>query len=371
MGVSLSTLSQTEASFEKIEQEAAAQTAETNTSQNSQPQEQTSESQPVQTGAEQKPEETKEDNVSSFSTDLGGEKPEEQPDEKLGQKQPVYDWRSEIKKADPKEVAKELGLTDFAIEINEYQKKGGNPADYIAAKAIDYNQVSDEDLIKTDYRKQFPNLTKTEIDRLFNRKYGVADDMTEEEKEDRLIQLKADGHLKRQEKITEQQRFKIPEANIPQTKDEAYEQWKQQQEAIPAAMETLKKFYENHEATKTLNESKRVAVSLGEGIALFNFSIDKPEVLTRMFTDGGEILQKLTSTQSGEPDVPKQHLFGLFLINPQKFMQDIFNYGLQTGKRKLVEEGQNAQRPQQKTIPAELNGQTSYSTGRYGDRQRT
>ena len=50
--------------------------------------------------------------------------------------------------------------------------------------------------------------------------------MSEEEREDRLIELKADGYAKRQSKISEQQKFKISDTPIPQ-KEEAYEQWKQ------------------------------------------------------------------------------------------------------------------------------------------------
>ena len=135
-------------------------------------------------------------------------------------------------------------------------------------------------------------------------------------------------------------------------------------------MDKLKQFYESHDATKALNESKRVAISLGEGIQPFNFSLERPEMITQMWTDGGELANRLMTTKTGEPDVAKQQLIALFSFNPQKFAQDVFNYGVQTGKRKLVEEGQNAQRPQQKALPAEMNGQVSYSTGKFGDKQR-
>jgi len=310
-----------------------------------------------------------EENVSTFNLTFDGAQPTAEIKTEEKPAPTVYNWKEEIKKLDPKEVAKELGLNDFALEINEYLSKGGKAEDYLNAKAIDYGQVSDEELIKDDYKKQFPNLTKDEINRLYNRKYGVTEDMLDDEKEDRLIQLKADGHIKRQSKIQEQQTFKIPDTPILQ-KDEAYEQWKHQQESLPAAMEQLKNFYVNHDVTKNLNESKRVAVSLGDGVAPFNFSVDQPEVLTKMFTDGGEIWQKVTSTKTGEPDVQKQHLIGLFSFNPEKFMKDIFNYGKQMGVRSKVEEGQNAQKPQAKVLPPELNGNVSYATGKFGDRQR-
>jgi len=282
---------------------------------------------------------------------------------------PSFNLDEELKKLDRKEVLKKLGVNDFALEIDEYLAKGGKAVDYLQAKAIDYNSFSDEQIVKEDLKRQYPTFTPQQIDLMFNRKYSVSDVAEDEEKEFVQLQLKADAYNSRQAKIAEQQKFVIPETPIL-PKDEAYEQWKQAQEAQPAMMENLKKYYEEHEATKALNESKRVAISLGEGIQPFNFTIDRPDYLTRLYTDGGETWQKLTSTKSGEPDVAKQHLIGLFSFDPVKFSQDIFNYGMQMGKRKLVEEGQNAQRPQQKALPPELNGQASYSTGKFSDRQR-
>ena len=308
-----------------------------------------------------------EDNVSDFSLSFEGDQPATPVEEKVAPT--VYNWKEEIKKVDKKELLKEAGIHDFALELNEYLLKGGKAQDYLNAKAIDYTQVSDAELMKDNLKKQFPNLTSQQVDIFFNKKYGVSEDALEDEKEFAEIQLKADAHLVRQQKIQEQQKFVIPETPILQ-KDEAYEQWKQMQESQPVMMERLKEYYQTHEATKTLNESKRVAISLGEGVRPFNFNVNQPEFLTRMWTDGGETLQKLMVNKSGEPDVAKQHLVGLFVANPQQFVTDIFNYGKQTGIKNKVEEGQNAQRPQQKVLPQELNSTPTYSTGKLGDRAR-
>lgn len=312
---------------------------------------------------------TQEENVVSFS--LGDEPTSTTPATEPTQVQSTFNWRDEIKKLDKKEVAKELGLNDFALEIDEYLAKGGKAIDYLNAKSVDYNSFSDEQIVKEDLKKQYPTFTPQQIDLMFNRKYLVSDVMEDDEKEFVALQLKADAYNSRQAKIAEQQKFKIPDTPILH-KDEAYEQWKQQQEAQPAAMEQLKNFYLNHEATKKLNESKRVAVSLGEGVPAFNFSINNPEALTRLYTDGGETFQKLISTKAGEPDVAKQHLIGLFSYDPHKYSQEIFNYGMQMGmKKKLVEEGQNAQRPQAKIASMESNSnQMNVSVGRFGDRAR-
>ncbi len=309
-----------------------------------------------------------EENVSAF--DLGEPDPTTTTvTEKPTFTPPSYNLDEEIKKVDRKELLKKVGVSDFAIEMDEYLAKGGNATDYISKKGYDWNKISDEDLVKSDLRNLYPDAQQSQIDRLYNKKYNQRDEDLEDDKEDGTLLMRADARRLREAKITEQNSFKIPDAIIPQTKDEAYEQWKQMQDTQPALMRQLNEFYQNHEATKSLNESKRVAINLGEGVPAFNFSINNPDAVTRMYTDGGETWQKLTSTQTGEPDVAKQQLIGLFSYNPQKFAQDIFNYGVQMGKKKLVEEGMNAQRPQQKPLPQEFN-QTSYGVGKFADKGR-
>lgn len=306
--------------------------------------------------------------VSDFNIDIEDDTPAtaDTPTPPTGQ----FNLDDELKKVDRKEVLKKLGVNEFALELDEYLGKGGNAADYLSAKAIDYNKVTDEELVKSDLKKQYPTFNAQQIDLMFKRKYTVAEDAEDEEKEFVSMQLQADGYNSRQQKIAEQQKFKIPDTPILQ-KDEAYEQWKQQQTSNSQLMEQYRGFHESHPATKTLNESKRVTINLGEGVAPFHFNIDKPQMLVKALTDGGVILNKVTATATGEPDVAKQHLITLFSFNPEKFIQDIFKYGQSMGVRKeLVEEGQNAQRPQGKVAPMNPNEKPTYGLGKFGDRAR-
>lgn len=282
---------------------------------------------------------------------------------------PSFNWKDEIKKLDKKEILKELGVNDFALELNDHLARGGSAVDYLNARAIDYNNVSDDVLLKDSIRKEYPTLTPKQIDTIFNRKYGVPDDAPEEDVEFITAQKQADAYKVRQQKISEQQSFKLPEANAPQ-KDEAYEQWKQQRDVHAQTVEQLTNFYVNHAATKALNESKKVAISLGDDVPPFNFIIDRPEMLTKAFTDGGQTWQKLTSTPTGEPDVQKQQLIALFTYNPQKFIQDIFKYGQERGVYKQLDEGQNAKRPNAPVTPPDPNAKPTYSIGNFGNRGR-
>jgi len=278
----------------------------------------------------------------------------------------------QLKKLPIDEVVTELGFDPFAVELNKHIKGGGQPLDYLQARAIDYNKITDDAIVKDDLRKQYPNLTPQQVDLMFSRRYSVDETSSDDDKELATINLQADAYKIRQNKISEQQRFKISETPTPQ-KDEAYEQWKQNRDLQSQQIEKLTNYYSNHEATKKLNESKRVTISLGDGVAPFNWNINQPELITKVFTDDGSSWQKITSTPQGEPDVAKQQLIALFSYNPQKFINDVFNYGKSMGVQKeLVEEGQNAQRPQAIVTNMTTTNGKAVPTGvaKFGDKAR-
>ncbi len=286
-----------------------------------------------------------EPNVSNFKFD--GIEPE--PTQTPAATQPtttVVDWKDEIKKADTKEkILKELGFNEFAIEINEHLKNGGDAADYLQAKAVDYNKISDAEIVKADLKKQYPNFTPNQIDLMFSRRYGVSEDASDEDKEYAGLQLAADGHQKRQALISEQQKFKIPTA-VPVDKGEQQAaQIAQQQQA-----EAIHQWFSEHEATKNLINSKRVALNLG-GNGTFNFNIERPELLMKAVTDA-QTWQRINLNKQGEPDVAKMQKIALYAYNPEQFENDLVNYGKSLALPQVLREGQNIT-PQAKVIPVQ------------------
>lgn len=262
---------------------------------------------------------------------------------------PAVNWQDAIKEVDQTEVLKVAGVSDFAIELDKHIKGGGDPLDYLNAKAIDYNKVSDESLVKADLQKQYPTFSPQQIDLMFNRKYGVSEDAEQEDKEFAELQLKADAHNTRQQKIAEQQRFKIAEP-VQQNQEAQVQQAAEQRRQ----MEETFKWYQENEATKNLMTSKRVAIDLGED-GNFNYAIDKPEALMKGILDG-ETWRRMTSVNPKEsdvtkliPDVAKLQRLVLAASNPN-YEKDLVNYGKSLALPKLVAEGQNISQPA-KVIP--------------------
>jgi hypothetical protein len=295
---------------------------------------------------------TVEENVSNFNFGDFEEAPPSTPpveETPVAGSAPVQrDWKELIKGIDRKELLKEAGISDFAIEIDEYTKKGGQAVDYLNAKAVDWNTVSDADIVKTDLKKQFPNLTSNEVERLFNKKYGVSAEADEDDKADAELLLKTDAYSKRQTRIAEQANFKIPETVNPVVTENSQQQQQAILEQQKRIEETLR-FYADHEATKNLMTSKRVALNLGEN-GNFNFSVERPELLTKAITDAS-VWQKLTTTKQGEPDVAKLQKIALYAFNPEQFEADLVNYGKSLGVKTLVEEGQNLQGGKIRQLP--------------------
>jgi len=287
-------------------------------------------------------------NVSTFVLPEYGEAAAETAPENKSTPTAV-NWQDAIKEVDQTEVLKVAGVSDFAIELDKHIKGGGDPLDYLNAKAIDYNKVSDESLVKADLQKQYPTFSPQQIDLMFNRKYVVPEHAEQEDKEFAELQLKADAHNTRQQKIAEQQRFKIAEP-VQQNQEAQVQQAAEQRRQ----MEETFKWYQENEATKNLMTSKRVAIDLGED-GNFNYAIDKPEALMKGILDG-ETWRRMTSVNPKEsdvtkliPDVAKLQRLVLAASNPN-YEKDLVNYGKSLALPKLVAEGQNISQPA-KVIP--------------------
>jgi hypothetical protein len=291
-----------------------------------------------------------EENVTAFSMPNFGDEPAEEAStegQSSAQVQ-VTDWREELKKSNPKDILKELGYDEFVADFAEFRKNGGDAYKFLEAKAFDWNNVSHTDLVFDELKLQYPNLTDDKIEKLYQARYKQTEFAADEDKEVGLIQLEADAELVRQKRIHEQQQFRIPEVSRPQEVDNQL-QYAEQERVLAEQQQQVLQFFREHDATKSLIESKRVAIDLGDN-GKFNFNIDKPENLMAVALDG-EKWQRAISVNPQEadpakliPDVAKLQKIALVALNPN-YEKDLVNYGKSLGLKAIIEEGQNARRP--------------------------
>jgi hypothetical protein len=296
------------------------------------------------------PEAQVEENVTAFSMPNFGDEPAEETstEGQASAQVQVADWREELKKSNPKDILKELGYDEFVADFAEFRKNGGDAYKFLEAKAFDWNNVSHTDLVFDELKLQYPNLTDDKIEKLYQARYKQTEFAADEDKEVGLIQLEADAELVRQKRIHEQQQFRIPEVSRPQEVDNQL-QYAEQERLLAEQQQQVLQFFREHDATKSLIESKRVAIDLGDN-GKFNFNIDKPENLMAVALDG-EKWQRAISVNPQEadpakliPDVAKLQKIALVALNPN-YEKDLVNYGKSLGLKAIIEEGQNARRP--------------------------
>ena len=296
------------------------------------------------------PEAQVEENVTAFSMPNFGDEPDEETstEAQSSAQVQVTDWKEQLKKSDPKDILKELGYDEFVADFAEFRKNGGDAYKFLEAKAFDWNNVSHTDLVFDELKLQYPNLTDDKIEKLYQARYKQTEFAADEDKEVGLIQLEADAELVRQKRIHEQQQFRIPEVSRPQEVDNQL-QYAEQERLLAEQQQQVLQFFREHDATKSLIESKRVAIDLGDN-GKFNFNIDKPENLMAVALDG-EKWQRAISVNPQEadpakliPDVAKLQKIALVALNPN-YEKDLVNYGKSLGLKAIIEEGQNARRP--------------------------
>jgi hypothetical protein len=289
-----------------------------------------------------------EDNQSSFSMpSFDGE--EDSEGEEGQSAATVVDWKEELKKVNPKDILKELGYDDFLAEFAEFRKNGGDAYKYLEAKAFDWETVNHQDLVLDELKLQYPHLTDDKIEKLYQAKYKQSEYASDDDKEIGAIQLEADAELIRQKRIAEQKTFQIPDVMNSQEVNQFQERMAEQQKIESERVQQALQFFKEHDATKNLMESKRVAIDLGDN-GKFNFTVDKPETLMAVALDS-EKWQRAIAVNPQEadpskliPDVAKLQKIALVALNPN-YEKDLVNYGKSLGLKSIVEEGQNARRP--------------------------
>ena len=289
-----------------------------------------------------------EDNQSSFSMpSFDGEGDSEGEEGQAAAA--VVDWKEELKKANPKDILKELGYDDFLAEFAEFRKNGGDAYKYLEAKAFDWETVNHQDLVLDELKLQYPHLTDDKIEKLYQAKYKQSEYASDDDKEIGAIQLEADAELIRQKRIAEQKTFQIPDVMNSQEVNQFQERMAEQQKIENERVQQALQFFKEHEATKNLMDSKRVAIDLGDN-GKFNFTVDKPETLMAVALDS-EKWQRAIAVNPQEadpskliPDVAKLQKIALVALNPN-YEKDLVNYGKSLGLKSIVEEGQNARRP--------------------------
>lgn len=245
---------------------------------------------------------------------------------------------------------------DFIKGVVEYYEKTGDLTPYLQAKLVDFNGMSDEEVMRRSLREQYPDVSDKAFDRLFKQqivdKYKIdADEWGEEDAELGRELLKTEANKARQKYIDWQNSFKAPE---PVQSLEA------QQEQLEAE-EAFKKFEQSVKSSPLTNQiisDKRIAIKIGD--SEFNYEIQDADSLVNMTLDNNQFFQQFAAGE-GQLDYSKWYKTVAYSQNPELFEKALVNYGKTLGREEVTKEIKNPSTNTVGDVPTESS--TDFATG--------
>lgn len=225
---------------------------------------------------------------------------------------------------------------DFIKGVVEYYEKTGDITPYLQAKLVDFNQMSDEEIMRRELREQYPDVSEKAFDRLFKQqvvdKYKLStDEWDPEDSELGRELLKSEAAKIRQKYVDWQKNFTAPEP----VKDEGQ---MHEQAKIREALQKFEKSVRENELTKKLLESKRLTIKDGDGE--FNFEIPEVEPLVEMTLDNDKFFSQF-ATGEGQVDFGKWYKTVAYANNQELFEKALINYGKTLGRQEVTKEIKN------------------------------
>lgn len=262
--------------------------------------------------------------------------------------------KADTPKAEPAKVdpPKYSFKDDFIKGAVEYYEKTGDLTPYLQAKTVDFNQMADEDVMRRDLREQYPDVSEKAFEKLFKQqvvdKFKLDPDQWEEDDVDLGKQLLKSEASKLRSKYQEWQNgFKAPEP--------------QNDNSVEDAQRSLEEFAEKTKAdaaTKSLMDSKRIAIQTGDGE--FNFEISNPDQLLEMTIDNTKFFTQFVGAE-GNLDYAKWYKTTAYAQNPEMFEKSLINYGKTLGREEITKEIKNPSTNVVGDVPTESTG--DFTTG--------
>lgn len=241
---------------------------------------------------------------------------------------------------------------DFIKNVVEFYEKTGDLTPYLQAKLVDFNGMSDEEILRRNLREQYADLSDKAFDRLYkqqvNDKYKLdADEYGEDDSELGRELLKAEASRIRSQYLEWQNGFKAPEPEISNEQNDAIEMIKRfEQEVV------------SNEFTKGLLENKKISIKTSDGE--FNYEVPEANSLLEMTIDNDRFFSQFAN-QNGQLDYAKWYKTAAYSQNPELFEKSLINYGKTLGRSEVTKEIKNPSTAPVGDTPTE--GAVDFTTG--------
>lgn len=242
---------------------------------------------------------------------------------------------SESTEAPTEQPAAEYKFKDPFIEkAVKYYEMYGTLQPFLRATEVDYNEMSDLEVLKTKFDAENADLSPKARQKLFDKeleKYGL-DAYDEEDQEVGQALLKRDAQKLRKTFIEEQQQF-LNNVQSPEA------QQGPSQEEIAAQQEQSRKVISEGVASVVKDNIIKIGAN-GEGI---NYQIQDPNTVVDYAMDSNKFLSIFA--KDGSVDWDKWTKTVAFAQNPTQFISELIKHGKSLGRKAMEAELKNVVPP--------------------------
>jgi hypothetical protein len=240
---------------------------------------------------------------------------------------------------------------DFIKGVVEYYEKTGDITPYLQAKLVDFNQMSDEEIMRRSLREQYPDVSDKAFERLYRQqivdKYKLdPDEYGEDDFELGQELLKSEAAKSRQKYVDWQNGFKAPEPS----NDDSQEQ---EQASVREAIQKFEQSVKSNDLTKNILENKRLAIKVGDDE--FNYEIPEPDSIVDMTVDNEKFFSQFVAGE-GQLDFSKWYKTAAYSQNPELFEKALINYGKTLGRSEVTKEIKNPSSNSVGDVPTDGSG---------------
>ena len=225
---------------------------------------------------------------------------------------------------------------DYIKSAVEYYNANGNLTPYLEATALNYEDMSDEQIMRRNLEKANPTLSKRAIERLYQKdvidKYTLDEDKYDEDEVELGKELlQAEAAKLRKQYVDEQKNFTQPlktEGEETESQEKIIQQW----------TETVS----NNATTKSVLENKSILVEYGDD--KFSYEVENPQDLQDMTIDNNKFFA-LFKDENDNIDFDKWYKVLAYAINPEVYDSSLISHGQEMGQEKLVSNMKNTEKP--------------------------
>lgn len=222
----------------------------------------------------------------------------------------------------------------FIEKAVQYYETYGTLQPFLRATEVDYNEMTDLEILKVKFDTENFDLTPKARKKLFDKeleKYGL-DAYDEEDKEVGEALLRRDAQKLRKTFMDEQMQF-LNNVTAPQA------QQGPSQEELAAQQEASRKIISEGIASVVNNNIIKIGAN-GEGI---NYQIQDPNVVVDYAMDSNKFLSIFA--KDGSVDWDKWTKTVAFAQNPTQFISELIKHGKSLGRRAMESELKNVVPP--------------------------